>query len=78
MDGPPPGTDAPTRILDAAENLIIARGVGAMTLEAVAREARVSKGGLLYHFASKEALLEALLGRLAGFIAQEFAACVAA
>ncbi|MFM7414309.1 MAG: helix-turn-helix domain-containing protein, partial [Alphaproteobacteria bacterium] len=78
MDGPPPGTDAPTRILDAAENLIIARGVAAMTLEAVAREAGVSKGGLLYHFASKEALLEALLGRLSAFIAQEFAACVAA
>jgi AcrR family transcriptional regulator len=75
MDGTTP--DAPTRILDAAENLIIARGVAAMTLEAVAREAGVSKGGLLYHFASREAWLEALLGRLAGFIAQEFAACVA-
>ncbi|MFN8890996.1 MAG: helix-turn-helix domain-containing protein, partial [Alphaproteobacteria bacterium] len=37
-------SDAPTRILDAAETLIIARGVGAMTLEAVAREAGVSKG----------------------------------
>jgi AcrR family transcriptional regulator len=77
MDTQAPAPDVPTRILDAAENLIIARGVAAMTLEAVAREAGVSKGGLLYHFASKEALLEALLGRLAGFIAQEFAACVA-
>ena len=78
MDSLPPPADAPTRILDAAENLIIARGVAALTLEAAAREAGVSKGGLLYHFASKEALLEALLGRLASFIAQEFAACVAA
>ena len=78
MDSLPPPADAPTRILDAAENLIIARGVAALTLEAAAREAEVSKGGLLYHFASKEALLEALLGRLASFIAQEFAACVAA
>ena len=78
MDGPTPAADAPTRILDAAENLIIARGVAALTLEAAAREARVSKGGLLYHFASKEALLEALLRRLSAFIAQEFAACVAA
>ena len=74
----PTCSGAPTRILDAAENLIIARGVAALTLEAAAREAGVSKGGLLYHFASKEALLEALLGRLAAFIAQEFAACVAA
>jgi AcrR family transcriptional regulator len=78
MDTLTPSADAPTRILDAAENLIIARGVAALTLEAAAREAGVSKGGLLYHFASKEALLEALLGRLAAFIAQEFAACVAA
>jgi AcrR family transcriptional regulator len=31
----------------------------------VAREAGVSKGGLLYHFASKEALLSGLLGRMA-------------
>lgn len=77
MDTQPPIADAPTRILDAAENLIIARGVAGLTLEAAAREAGVSKGGLLYHFASKEALLEALLGRLAAFIAQEFAACVA-
>jgi AcrR family transcriptional regulator len=78
MDSLPPPADAPTRILDAAENLIIVRGVTALTLEAAAREAGVSKGGLLYHFASKEALLEALLGRLSAFIAQEFAACVAA
>lgn len=78
MDTHTPTTDAPTRILDAAENLIIARGVAALTLEAAAREAGVSKGGLLYHFASKEALLEALLRRLSAFIAQEFAACVAA
>jgi AcrR family transcriptional regulator len=78
MDGHTLAADAPTRILDAAENLIIARGVTALTLEAAAREAGVSKGGLLYHFASKEALLETLLGRLSAFIAQEFAACVAA
>jgi AcrR family transcriptional regulator len=78
MDGQNPAADAPSRILDAAETLIIARGVTALTLEAAAREAGVSKGGLLYHFASKEALIEALLRRLAAFIAQEFAACVAA
>lgn len=79
MDGDAPhGADAPTRILDAAEMIVIARGVAALTLEAAAREARVSKGGLLYHFASKEALLEALLRRLSAFIAQEFTDCVAA
>jgi AcrR family transcriptional regulator len=35
-----------------------------MTLEAVACEAGVSKGGLLYHFPSKEALISGMIGRL--------------
>ncbi len=73
---PPP--DAQTRILDAAEAIVQARGVPAMTLEAVARDAGVSKGGLLYHFASKEALLAAMLGRLAGTISRDFEEGVAA
>ena len=50
------------------------RGVPGLTLEAAARGAGVSKGGLLYHFASKEALLAALLARLAEFVSQDFAA----
>jgi len=32
-----------------------------MTLDAVAKEAGVSKGGLLYHFPSKDALIEGLI-----------------
>jgi AcrR family transcriptional regulator len=64
--------DARTRILDAVERIVVARGVGGLTLEAAAREAGVSKGGLLYHFASKEALLTGLLDRLAAFIRSEF------
>jgi AcrR family transcriptional regulator len=82
-DAPPthPATappDARTRILDAAEAIVQSRGVAGLTLEAAARDAGVSKGGLLYHFASKEALLDALLRRLAGFMEQEYRACVAA
>ena len=73
---PPP--DARTRILDAAEAIVQSRGVAGLTLEAAARDAGVSKGGLLYHFASKEALLDALLRRLAGFMEHEYRACVAA
>lgn len=65
-------TDARTRILDAAEAMVRARGVSGLTLEAAAREAGVSKGGLLYHFASKEALLAAMLKRLADFVAEDF------
>ena len=41
-------------ILSAAANLVLRKGASRMTLEAVAREAGVSKGGLLYHFPSKE------------------------
>jgi AcrR family transcriptional regulator len=78
-DGPPTAaTDARTRVLDAAEAIIQARGVAGLTLEAAARDAGVSKGGLLYHFASKEALLAALLARLAEFMAHEYQACVEA
>ena len=73
MDGIPT-IDARTRILDAAERIVQAKGVAGLTLEAAAREAGVSKGGLLYHFASKEALLVGLMERLAAFIRAEFEA----
>ena len=69
---------AQTRILDAAETLVRTRGVTGLTLDAAAHTAGVSKGGLLYHFASKEALLDALLKRLAAFIQEDFEAGVAA
>ncbi|MGK7864049.1 TetR/AcrR family transcriptional regulator [Falsiroseomonas sp. E2-1-a4] len=67
-----------TRILDAAEAIVQARGVHALTLEAAARDAGISKGGLLYHFASKEVLLGTMLGRLAAVLEADFAAAVAA
>ena len=39
------------------------KGVAKLTLEAVAKEAGVSKGGLLYHFSNKEALIEGMIVR---------------
>jgi len=51
-------------VLDAFESLLIEVGERAATLDAVARRAGVSKGGLLYHFPNKEALIEVLLDRL--------------
>jgi AcrR family transcriptional regulator len=50
-------------ILDAAEAVVADVGAKHMTLEAVARRAAVSKGGLLYHFPSKETLLAAIIER---------------
>lgn len=52
------------RVLDAYETLLIDHGAAAVTLDAVAAAAEVSKGGLLYHFASKDALVAGLLDRL--------------
>jgi AcrR family transcriptional regulator len=51
-------------MLDAAEAIVLENGARHMTLDAVAARAGVSKGGLLYHFPTKEALLRAMLERL--------------
>ncbi|RDD60365.1 TetR/AcrR family transcriptional regulator [Ferruginivarius sediminum] len=56
--------DTKQQILEAAGRVVLARGVTGLTLEAVAEEAGLSKGGLLYHYGSKEALLTAMVGRL--------------
>ena len=50
-------------MLDAAEAVVVGQGAVRLTLDAVARQAKVSKGGVMYHFPSKEALLQALVTR---------------
>jgi AcrR family transcriptional regulator len=54
-------SDARARILAALREILARGGTGAVTLEAVAAAAAVSKGGLLYHFPSKSALYLGLL-----------------
>ncbi|MDB5970788.1 MAG: TetR/AcrR family transcriptional regulator [Hydrocarboniphaga sp.] len=51
-------------MLDAAVAVALEQGAGKLTLDAVARRAGASKGGVMYNFPTKEALLEALLERL--------------
>jgi AcrR family transcriptional regulator len=51
-------------ILNAACKIITDRGAEALTIEAVAREAGISKGGLLYHFPSKNKLIEGMIKRM--------------
>jgi AcrR family transcriptional regulator len=51
-------------LLDAAERLLAGQGAQALTLAAVAEEAGVSKGGLLYHFSNKDALIHGMIERL--------------
>lgn len=50
-------------ILDAAEALASEIGANHMSLDAVAKKAGISKGGLLYQFPSKVALLKGMLER---------------
>ena len=57
---PAPARD---RILEAAERVVAEVGAARLTLDLVAQAAGVSKGGLLYHFPSKESLLGALAQR---------------
>ncbi|MED3125095.1 TetR/AcrR family transcriptional regulator [Bacillus wiedmannii] len=49
------------KILAAASQIVQCKGVAKLTLEAVAKEAGISKGGLLYHFSTKEALIEGMI-----------------
>jgi AcrR family transcriptional regulator len=53
-------------IVDAAKDIVVEEGAAHMTLDAVAARAGVSKGGLLHHFPTKEALLEAMIKQLIG------------
>jgi len=55
--------DTRSQILDAAQAVVMRDGVRNLTLEAVAANAGISKGGLLYHFRSKEDLAAAMIER---------------
>lgn len=50
-------------ILDAAEAIVTEKGAGSLTFDAVARRAGVSKGGVLYCYASKQELVAAMTRR---------------
>ena len=66
-DGSPPvppylvGDDKRTTILRAAHELFLRDGFSATSMDAVTKEAGVSKATVYAHFASKQALLEALI-----------------
>ena len=66
--------DTKQRLLGEAAAVVRRDGAGALTLDAVAAEAGVSKGGLLYHFKTKRDLLDAMLE---GWL-EEFASEIAA
>ena len=49
------------KILNAAASVVDRAGAAHLTIDAVAAEAELSKGGVLYHFPTKRALLEGML-----------------
>lgn len=51
-------------IVDAAMAIVREQGVAKLTLEAAAKVAGLSKGGVLYHFKSKDDLIRAMVQRL--------------
>jgi AcrR family transcriptional regulator len=57
-------TNTRDRILDACESIVIRDGVSRLTLDAAAAEAALSKGGVLYHFGTRDALVSAMVERL--------------
>jgi AcrR family transcriptional regulator len=50
-------------VLEAALAIIALEGPGRLTLDAIARESGISKGGLMHQFRTKEAVLKALVER---------------
>ena len=63
MTGTRPGRTAATKqkLFDAALRLVGERGAAGVTVDEIAAEAGVAKGTVYYNFASKDALVDALL-----------------
>lgn len=64
------------RILDAAATLFVHYGYDKTTVSDIARQAGISKGAIYLHFASKEALLEALVAREMAAYAERWLALI--
>jgi AcrR family transcriptional regulator len=54
-------TETREKLIQAAAQLVVSKGIHRVTLEQIALEAGVSKGGLLHHFPTKQALLSGLI-----------------
>ena len=70
-------TDTRERILGALRGMLARGGTTSVTLEAIAAEAGVSKGGLLYHFPSKSAMYLGLLQSVRDSVVTDMAAATA-
>src|ERR1700751_727888 len=61
-------------VLAAAKRAFLAAGFGAVSMDTIAREAGVSKATVYSHFASKEELFGAVIGRECGLYFARFSA----
>ncbi|WP_347879857.1 TetR/AcrR family transcriptional regulator [Tianweitania aestuarii] len=52
-----------SKILDAAEAVVVREGAARLTLDAVASEAGISKASVIYDFKTKQALIKAVIER---------------
>jgi AcrR family transcriptional regulator len=59
------------RLLDVAERIIVRGGLDALSVEAVVREAGLTKGAFFHHFKTKNAMLAALTERLGQQVADQ-------
>ena len=57
------GTDTRTRIMDIAQDAVLAKGFEATSIEEIVAAAEITKGGFFYHFPDKNALALALIER---------------
>ncbi|AWH92487.1 TetR/AcrR family transcriptional regulator [Dietzia lutea] len=79
-----PGTDAPTRIerlrraqiINATIDLVAARGHAAASLSRIAAAAGVAKGTVIYHFVSRDAVLDAAYDHVLALLIEQVAAQV--
>jgi AcrR family transcriptional regulator len=59
-------------ILKTVSQIVKEEGVEKLTLEAVAQKAGISKGGLLYHFPNKDALILGVIEQLSNHFVEGF------
>ena len=60
---PKDGSLTKTKILDAAEILVLDHGYGATSIDQILEKTGITKGAFFYHFKSKAELAEALVAR---------------
>lgn len=58
------------KILAAARAIIIEKGTDSLSIDRVIKEAGVSKGSFMYHFPSRQALIEALVNEYAAHLGE--------